>query len=234
MSDTCIVNLQEVSVKNYEIISDLLQLPSACSLDHRKLGKFEGKNRQMGIATFVKGGSIENTELLNNTVFPERTLLTSIEMNSTSNITYTIKNLAFHALTGCDYSKAKSSNFASIASYLYENPVEIMCCDANEPFFDSIDDEKVVCFDNKDKGKNASYLFGNNKVHSLVDAYKSHCKTHNIEIVEGYTHIVSHKKKRYDHVHVHNTWSIKNVETLYEKSKGATSDHGMVKVIVEL
>ena len=110
-----IINLQEVSEKLMDCIKENFKDSYfAYSLEYRKPGHFEGKNRKMGVATIIIGGKINKADILNETVFPERTLYSEIEINKKI-----VKNLTFHSLTGCDYKKAKSSNFASIASFLY-------------------------------------------------------------------------------------------------------------------
>ncbi|NCZ58204.1 MAG: hypothetical protein EBY75_07910, partial [Actinobacteria bacterium] len=73
----------------------------AFSLSHRAPGKNEGRNRRMGVATFVFGGKIVLASLVQRSVFPERTLFAEIEIQGTK-----VSMLNFHSLTGVDYKKA--------------------------------------------------------------------------------------------------------------------------------
>lgn len=218
-----VINLQEVS-KNASIkISEESKTNMEFSLDYREPGLYEGRNRKMGVMTIVYGGTINKTALLDMTVFPERSLATTIDFKEV-----TIENLTFHSLTGVDYKKAKSSNFASIASYLDKSKVDLLTCDANEPKIDSFDENLIECFDNKDKGKNASYLFGMNRMHQLIDSYKFYADKTNVKLESGYTHITGGNRKRYDFIYGNPKWEILKSETNYEESLNATSDHAIL------
>jgi hypothetical protein len=223
ITDNCIINLQEVSQNSILQLKESNSLDYAYSLDLRTPGIYESKNRKMGVATFVAGGIILKKGLLNNTVFPERTLLTGIKFEEA-----TITNLTFHSLTGVDYKKAKSSNFASIASFLYLHSIDLFTCDANEPKVDSYDEQLIECFDNRDKGKNASLLFGKNKVHDFVDSYKAYAKSVNLSIDSGFTHITGKKPKRYDFIYGNKNWKILSSTSYYKEAVNATSDHAIL------
>ena len=219
-----VVGLQEVSETAYEKISTHLQHNNAFSLHLRTPGKYEGRNRRMGVMVIASGGEISNSQLVDCSVFPERTLVAKIKFDGLD-----VNALSFHSLTGVDYKKAKSSNFASIASFLDENPVDIFTCDANEPQIDTFDEENVVCFDNRDKGEKASLLFGKTKVHSMIDTYKEIARRSNLQLEDGYTHILNGgKKKRYDFVYCNKAWKILSSKVYYEDAIAAGSDHGMV------
>lgn len=151
VKENAIINLQEVSMNNYQKICESLKIDSSYSLNFRKPGKYEGKNRYMGVMTLTNVGEIVSSQLINSSIFLERTLYSAINIGG-----ILISNLNFHSLTGVDYKKAKSSNFASIASFLSENNVDIISCDANEPKIDSFNDDEIECFDNRDKGKMAN------------------------------------------------------------------------------
>src|SRR5450830_1051106 len=70
-----IVCLEEVKRSAYDTLRSLRSLTSSCfSLDLRKPGGNEGDERKMGIAVFSFGLPIISPELLDRTVFPERTL----------------------------------------------------------------------------------------------------------------------------------------------------------------
>ncbi|NLV82444.1 MAG: hypothetical protein GXZ18_05495 [Synergistaceae bacterium] len=224
ITENCIVNLQEVTDDSFNFIKENLSDNAAFSLIHRPPGRFEGKNRKMGVATLCFGGSIEKSSLLNESVFPDRTLITEVSMDKRI-----INNFAFHSLTGCDYKKAKSSNFASIVSFLNSNEkIDFFSCDANEPNADSINDEQMTFYDNQDKGKNAQMLFGDNKAHCLTDSYKQYVRKTGEELSDGFTFITGKTKRRYDHIYHNQIWEVINAKSLYKESLEASSDHAMV------
>ncbi len=228
VSGYTIITLQEVLDSVHQEISSKLNADDvAYSLNHRSPGKFEGKNRKMGVATYVFGGSINGSSLVSRSVFPERTLQTTIKFEDIS-----VDLLTFHSITGCDYKKAKSSNFASIADFLYEHDLDFFTCDANEPKVDSINDSDIVFFDNKDKGKNASLILGADKVHALNDAYKTHRINSGGELDDNpltTSHIISKKyHRRYDHIYHNNKWKVDAVVYPYNESIDASSDHSAI------
>lgn len=227
--DNTIINLQEVSRNAYEHIIQEINCDATYSLNYRSPGKFEGINRKMGLMTLVNSGEIIKSELVKTSVFPERTLFSKIKIADVI-----LNNLTFHSLTGVDYKKAKSSNFASLASFIDSHPIDIMTCDANEPKVDAINDEEIVFFDNRDKGKMASLLFGCNKIHNLKDTYKQYSIAHSQSLEAGYTHITGNNKKRYDHIYCRSNWKVLSSIVSYYESINASSDHGLVEAIVEI
>jgi hypothetical protein len=224
ITEKCIVNLQEVTEKSFNYLKENLNDNAAFSLIHRTPGVYEGKNRKMGVATLCFGGSIAESCLLNRSVFPERTLITKIKMDER-----VVNNFTFHSLTGVDYKKAKSSNFASIASFLASSgEIDFFSCDANEPKTDSINDELMEFYDNRDEGKNAGLLFGNEKAHTLIDSYKSYAKQSGEKLSDGFTYITGKVKRRYDHMYHNPIWEMVCAKSFYEDSIEASSDHAMV------
>ena len=227
-----IVQLQEVTVGHYQLIHSVLK-PSASvhSLSMRPRGKFEGKNRELGVATFVFGGELLGSNLLNRSVFPERTLVTELLISDK-----VIRTLNFHSLTGVGYKQAKSSNFSSIADYLYEYPIDFFSCDANEPSKDAFVEEDLVFFDNGDKGKCASLLFGVDKVHTLRDVWRTHQELillnqgSNLNAIElPISYVINNRiSKRYDFIFASADWKPKTVKYLFDESIAASSDHSMV------
>ena len=223
-----VVNLQEVlESTNSKLISILQPDDYAYSLDIREPGKHEGKNRKMGVATYVFGGNIEESRLIERSIFPERTLYTKIIFSGAQ-----IKTLQFHSLTGVDYKKAKSSNFASIADFMHSKPLDFFTCDANEPKNDALDNNDLEFFDNKDKGHNAGLLLGSGKVHALSDAFKTYIINNKIEVNSNplaTSHVISKKfHKRYDHVYHSTSWQPNAVTYPYGASIEASSDHSAV------
>jgi hypothetical protein len=226
-----IVNLQEVSEKAYQEISSILKTTDAAySIDLRRPGRCEGKNRTMGVATFVFGGKIEHYDLIYRSVFPERTLFSTIQFEKRK-----ISVLNFHSLTGVDYKKAKSSNFASIADFIAEkgDTLDFFVCDANEPKTDALDDNEVEFWPRggRDKGFNANMIFGLNKVHTLRDAYKIHIQKSKLPIQTkplATSHVNGGSHKRYDFIYCSKEWDVLHVSYPYEESVSASSDHSIV------
>jgi len=227
--ESTIINLQEVNQQQHNELLELLKPDDyVFSLDKRPKGQFEGKNRALGVSTYIFDGLIESSNLLDRSVFPERTLLVNSIFGSEK-----IQTLNFHSLTGVDYKKAKSSNFASIADFLHQakDKLDFFCCDANEPMVDSLYESELEFWDNKDKGKNAQLLFGQYKVHELVDSFRTYL------LDKGQTTTtnpltISHKTgsngRRYDFIYNSRKWIIKGIKYLYEDSIKATSDHSIV------
>ena len=221
ISSNCIVCLQEVLQTNMEqIVAELNPSDYKFSLHMRPPGHFEGKNRKLGLLTMTFGGNIINGSLLDRSVFPERTLLVETEISATK-----VKVLSFHSLTGVDYRRGKSSNFAAIAGFLYDNSLDFFCCDANEPKIDALDIENTAFWDNGDKGKYPAMIFGKDKVHDLQDSFRS--------VQNEFPELpVSHKTgqtyRRYDMIFHSSNWNVNKLEYLYEQSLNATSDHALI------
>ncbi len=171
----------------------------------------------------VNDGHIVESGLVDGAVFPERTLVTRIRFGQTE-----LLNLCFHSLTGVGYYKAKSSNFAAIASYPALPSVDVLSCDANEPDVDALDDEQTRFFDNRDKGRMAGLLFGSAKVHTLRDTYKECARRGEVLLEDGYTYVAGKHRKRYDHIFCRKDWDVVASKAYYAEAIKATSDHGMV------
>ena len=166
--------LSEVTPSAFPLLKDALSPTNlSYSLDYRPPGGNEGRNRTLGILICTFGADITSSKLLDRTVFPERTLCCSVR---TSTIKF--KVVAFHSLTGVDYKKAKSSNFATIADFLETHQdIDFLCFDSNEPKIDSIDPSKRVFFKNCDGGRSAALLLGVDPVHNLQDSYVQYLKS---------------------------------------------------------
>jgi len=222
ISSNSIVCLQEVlnSAKD-KLIEYLQPLDFAYSLDIRPPGKFDGKNRKLGLLTMTFGGKIQRGELINRCIFPERTLFTQIDFKSYGNI----KILNFHSLTGVGYKRGKATHFASIAEFLESNSIDFFACDANEPKSDSFNIGDLEFWDNGNKGKYPSLIFGLNKVHDLEDSINS--------IQNRFDKLpISHKTgnsfRRYDFIFKSEKWEVRSLDYLYEEAIKATSDHALV------
>ena len=228
-----IVCLEEVKCSAYDTLGSLRSLTSSCfSLDLREPGGNEGDERKMGIAVFSFGLPIISPELLDRTVFPERTL--SVLLHG---VFGPIRVVAFHSLTGVGYHKAKSSNFASIADYLqlHKSDLDFLCFDANEPWHDDIDPTKLVFWP---RGKTAGLIMGSEKVHDLSDSYVEHLRsTGHIDNARDpltVSHVTQRMPRRYDYIMHSRRWKVVNCSYPYDESVAASSDHSAVIADFEL
>jgi hypothetical protein len=221
-----LVQLQEVTRGHFEfLILELNPTDSCFSLNYRTPGHYEGKNRKLGVATFVFHGKIKRAELLERSLFPERALFCEMKFGN-----HSIKSLNFHSLTGVGYRHGKASNFASIADFLATNELDFFSCDANEPMIDSVDLSDVKFFDNGDKGNCAALLFGLHRVHLLSDSWRSfNASEKNPADIPPISYIINKKiKKRYDFIFAADHFTANNVRYLLHESQLATSDHALV------
>lgn len=223
-----IMCLQEVSEKSYKTLINILSPSFNCfSLNLRPRGKNEGRNRALGVATLGFNLLLGSFDLVHRAVFPERTLAVTCTHEGKA-----IRLLNFHSLTGVDYKKAKSSNFASLADYLELNTdLDFMCCDANEPKVDSLYLENRIFYDNRDKGQNASHIFGSNSIHSLQDALVEYLKLKGeieSENPLAISFMTGNNPRRYDHIYSSKEWNVDRIDYKYEEAIKATSDHAIV------
>ncbi len=220
IKEPTIVCLQEVLAMHKDrLIERLAPSDYAYSLDYRKPGLFDGKNRQMGVLTMLFGGEIEEAKVLNRTVLPDRTLYTKMRIGDES-----VSLLNFHSITGVGYKKAKGANFASIAEFLHECvDLDFFCCDANEPQLDSFDVDEMKFW--KTNSKEASLIFGKNKVHHLTDPVQT--DTLLFETLP-FSHITGKNPRRYDYIYRSDRWTTRSFNYYYSESIEATSDHAMV------
>lgn len=228
-----IVCLEEVKRISYVRLTGSLNPTSSCfSLDLREPGGNEGDERKMGIAVFSFGLPIISPELLNRTVFPERTLSVLL-----GGVFGAIRVVAFHSLTGVGYRKAKASNFASVADYLQQHRTELdfLCFDANEPWHDNIDPAKLVFWPH---GKTAALIMGSEKVHDLSDSYVEHLRsTGHIDNARDpltVSHVTQGTPRRYDYIMHSRRWTVVNCSYPYAESIAASSDHSAVIADYEL
>ena len=165
------------------------------------------------------GGVIEEAKVLDRTVFPDRTLYTKMRIGDES-----VSLLNFHSITGVGYKKAKGANFASIAEFLHKTvDLDFFCCDANEPQVDSFDVDEMKFW--KTNSKEASLIFGNDKVHHLTDPVQTDPL---FFFFFSFSHITGKNKRRYDFIYRSDRWSTNRLDFYYDESIEATSDHAMV------
>lgn len=229
-SGTTVVCLQEVLKGAYaSLVEELEPTSSALSLELRPPGPHEGRNRHMGVAVLVFGGEVISRELLDRTVFPERTLEVRIGTGLGP-----VKVLSFHSLTGVGYRKAKAANFAAIADHLAAHPdLDVLCFDANEPRADALDPADQKFWEsNGDGGRAAALIMGPQKVHGLEDAYRISVAEHVVGSRPALpiTHRTGRVGRRYDHVYCASRWEVISVSHPLEASLAATSDHSAVVV----
>ncbi|HOW24502.1 MAG TPA: hypothetical protein PK711_02430 [Bacteroidales bacterium] len=229
IKEKTVVALQEVTQKHIHIlVQNLMPQQYIYSLDMRQPGKNEGRNRKLGVAIFTFGVSIDSYNLLDRTIFPERTLFARIDIGS-----FTTGILNFHSLTGVGYKKAKTSNFAAIADFMEEtsNQMDFACFDANEPEIDSFDENSVKFWDNKDKGFYASLILGKNRVHPLNDSLRTLLKNNGTTSVDtplAVSYMAQNIPRRYDHIYHSEKWNVLNVQYPFSESIEASSDHSAV------
>lgn len=225
-----IVCLQEVQEHLYVGLTKVLRPDGAAySLAFRTPGKYEGKNRRMGVAILVFNASIIEAGLLDRTVFPERTIWCRAAIFGVP-----IKIVSFHSLTGVGYKNAKASNFSTIADYLEQDPaLDFLCFDANEPKTDSKKIRELEFWPgNGDKGRNASLIMGSDKVHSLEDSFRKylHESSDHESIQLPITHSTNGFGRRYDYVFSSPIWHVEAIHHPFEASLNASSDHSAVVV----
>lgn len=222
-----IVHLQEVSESAFSTLCEQLEPDGyGFSLVHRPPGKNEGRNRRMGVATLTFGAKIGETFLVERSVFPERTLVAEIEIFGLK-----VCTLNFHSLTGVDYKKGKSSNFASLADFLESDDLDFLCCDANEPKTDSMLEAEVQFFNNRDKGRCAAMIFGCDSRHGLLDSYKTHLRSTGKEAKTSplaTSYLVAGRPRRYDHIFHAPRWQVEAISYDYDSAVRASSDHAIV------
>lgn len=215
-----IVCLQEVLAMHKDrLIERLAPTDYAYSLDYRKPGLFDAKNRRMGVLTMLFGGVIEEVKVLERTVFPDRTLYTKMRIGDEA-----VSLLNFHSITGVGYKKAKGANFVSIAEFLHQTvDLDFFCCDANEPQVDSFDACEMKFW--KMNSKEASLIFGKEKVHHLTDPVQTDPLLFD---VLPFSYITGKNRRRYDFIYRSGRWTTKRFDFYYDESIEASSDHAMV------
>ena len=224
--------LQEVTPEQFKALNSCFRdiANIKYSLKYRKPGKYDTKQRQLGVAILAtKDIEIVKTKCLDRCLLPDRTLMVDIKYKNKI-----LRVMGLHSITGCDHKKAKSIQFLSFAEAIDEYKPDIVTFDANEPDIDHYDINNMTFFTgNKDNGKAARTFFEtliNNNLHdSLTEKYDSS------KYKEGeplaISHIINGKlKKRYDFVFTNK--KIKECSYYYNESIKAGSDHALIEVMV--
>lgn len=246
----CVVALEEVTQSAYKAICEAgIFQHHIFSLNLRKQGKFESKNRGLGCLIGVTQNlEITDASLIERAPFPERAIRAKIKSTH-----FDFEVVCFHSLTGVHFKKAKSAHFAALADYLNSkrDQAMILCCDLNEPKTDHLDLDRVEFFDQKgDQGKYAGYILKSGIAHDLQDVYRVFLKntsSHLFTDLEENTDrelLISDSfaasfifrgglKKRYDYIMASDHWNIKDVRYVYDKAIEYGSDHAMVVADLE-
>lgn len=236
-----IVCLQEVqpSVKDFLVgkvygWTDTKGGSYAYSLDYRQPGRYDGKNRKLGVLMLCPASMyIIDSGVFIRTPFPDRTLWAEILYRGE-----TIKVASLHSITGCGYSKAKSTQYFSFTEAIGEFDPDILTTDANEPEIDHWDITQAKFYDNKDNGEGAKTFFTNLDLNHMVDAYVPHYNHDAFKLGKPLTHSVKVNRKgycRYDFIFASEArFNFGNCEYLYQAGLDGTSDHAVVVAELEL
>ncbi len=228
--DDFIVVLQEVTESAYEAIAAAFpSYPMEFSLQIRKPGKYDTKARKLGIVILCsKSISIEATQVLDRSPFPDRTLLAHCHYRDTC-----FSVMGLHSVTGCDYDKAKSVQFYSFAEAVDTYRPAVVCFDANEPERDHFHVHEMTFFDNKDKGDGARTFFIGMIEQGLSEAYSASPDADKEAL--PYSHCLRTIKKRYDFIFLNEAlFQINNLTYDYDGAKRSGSDHAIVASDVSL
>lgn len=220
--------LQEVTPDIFEELSTSFgsKFHVIYSLDYRKPSTFDGKERFLGIAMIIsKNYEIIRANVLRRTLFPDRTLMVVLKDRQK-----TIKVIGLHSITGSDYKKAKSVQFATFAESINKHKPDFVMIDANEPEVDHPDVNKIQYWNNNGKGtlKFFSTLTSIGIIDSvrLLPILNQH---QSIPLATSYIDKKSNIKRRYDHIYVKSeSHKIKKVRYLYDEGVEAGSDHAIV------
>lgn len=228
-----IIVLQEVTQKVYEqlVIDFNENFNIEYSLNYRKASKFDTNARKLGIAILVsKDFKINNVQVLERTLFPERTLFMEVVKGN-----QLFKIMGLHSITGCDYSKAKSIQFYSFAETIDLYKPDIVAIDANEPQVDHYNVKEMIFFDNKDKGKGAKMFFTTMIENKLEDAFALHYdKNQYCGECLATSHIINKRfNKRYDFIFINGEkFKFQKTEYNLDDALKSGSDHALVMVTV--
>lgn len=224
--------LQEVTPTQYEYLKEHYT-NIRYSLDYRKPGKFDTRQRQLGVAVIASEDlMIENAAVLDRCLLPDRTLCVDVKTKRN-----TFRLMGLHSITGISHKRAKSMQFLTFAECVDLLRPNIVAFDANEPRKDHFRVEEMEFFDNEDGGIGARTFFTTLNDTGLIDAYLVNYDT--AEFTEDKPLAVSHKiirgdqKKRYDFIFADAKLDIVNSEYCYEKAIEAGSDHALIIVDVE-
>ena len=221
--------LQEVTPNQYDVLKGNFN-NTRYSLDYREPGKFDTRNRRLGVAIICSDDiKIKSASVLTRCLLPERTLLVDVEYKTSM-----LRIMGMHSITGCLHLNAKSIQFLSWAEAVDEYKPDIVAFDANEPAKDHYDVEQMEFFTNKDNGRAARTFFKTLKDTNLTDSILSGYDINSYVPREPLA--VSHQikrgnqKKRYDFVFTSKTIGVSKCKYCYEEAIKAGSDHALISV----
>lgn len=225
--DSFIAILQEVTPLQAEVIKKQFE-NVRYSLDYRKPGKFDTKQRQLGVAIICSDDmNIISADALTRCLLPDRTLMVDVEYQGKS-----LRVIGLHSLTGVAHKKAKSIQFLSFAEAVDEFSPDIVAFDANEPAKDHYDIKQMEFFDNQDNGMGARTFFETLIDAGMKDAYLAGYDKQ--MFCDGEPLAVSHRfasnglSKRYDFVFTKGSVTVSQCDYLYDDAVKAGSDHAMI------
>ena len=205
---------------------------STFSLDHRPPKPEEGLKRSFGCAILGKNGKLLESNLLETVKFPERTLITKVELES---IVFTF--CSFHIPPGASWKQIKPETMIKISEWLKDKKENtIFGIDANTPKSDHPNYGK-----NEWWWKDEPILMGNRPLHELKDVYRIYLKQH----PEIYEKIIKNRPEgplaisykrgsrtkvpcRYDFIYATKDLEPIFVDYCYDKATKAGSDHAIV------
>lgn len=227
--------LQEVTENTFSYILESIggELDYVYSLHFRRPGKYDGRNRQLGVLIICpKSMYIIDSGVMTRTPFPDRTAYAEVLYEGQA---YRI--LSLHSITGCAYSKAKSAQFYSFAEAVESFHPDIVTVDANEPKLDHFDIAQIEFYDNQDKGQGARTFFSAMNGIGLKDAFAELYDQSGY--VPGKPLATSIKVKgkgncRYDFLFANTAvLPIHNCRYLYNEGLAHSSDHAIIEAILE-
>jgi len=228
--DNCVFVLEEAVNSDFKQLEKIKGFNLIYSLDLRKPGKYDSKNRKLGVVIGLsKNLEISKYKVIKRSLLPERTLFVSFKYKNKE-----VNILGFHSLTGVDYKKAKSAQFYAIAEFINKNNLDFMCFDANEPKKDTYKLSELEFFDQKgDKGKAASLILGEDKIHNLSDSFRIFIEKNKGKYLKNFPLetsfiVAGGAKKRYDYIFLSDNWKVQNFNYLYKEAVLSGSDHALV------
>lgn len=225
--DNFIIILQEVTPAQYEVIKE--SFGNICySLDYRKPGKYDTKQRELGVAIACSDDIvIRSADVLSRCLLPDRALMADLEYNGKP-----LRVIGMHSITGISHKRAKSMQFLSFAESIDEFKPDIVAFDANEPAIDHYDIEKMEFFDNQDHGKGAETFFKTLHNTGMQDVYLVNYDVENYTkgepLAVSHRFEVNNKSKRYDFIFMSKDIAVSQSDYLYDEAIKAGSDHALI------
>lgn len=208
------------------------------SLEKRAPSVFDTRAREMGVAVLIaKSFEIEYFNVLERALFPDRTVYVRFKKANCS-----LSLFGLHSVAGATFKKAKSVQFFSFAEAVANHKPDLVFIDANEPEIDHPERDKIVYWDNSDKGKGVWTFFDEIDKSDGIDPLRLFNTSTDIPLAVSYK--TNTKKgisnnplfnKRYDFIMVNSAkFETHSIEYLYDQAVEAGSDHAVVVCDVSL